>query len=92
MKSDTTEPNLRSTYQDYQRISESPVQVDGRAAVRRDFTGLMDGVEWHGVSVRVAEGNTVFGIIGLTSAETFQFQQALLNKIINSFRFLPGKP
>jgi hypothetical protein len=92
LKNDTTEANLRQTYQDYQAISESPTKLDGRPAVRRDFQGLMDGVEWHGVSVRVAEGNTVFGIIGLTSAETFQFQQALLNKIINSYRFLPGKP
>ena len=92
LKRDTTETNLRSTYQDYQRLSESPMQLDGRSAVRRDFTGLMEGVEWHGVSVRVTEGNTVFGILGLTSAETFQFQQALLNKIINSFRFLPVKP
>jgi hypothetical protein len=92
LKRDTTETNLRSTYQDYQRLSESPMQLDGRPAVRRDFTGLMEGVEWHGVSVRVTEGDTVFGILGLTSAETFQFQQALLNKIINSFRFLPVKP
>jgi len=92
LKNDTTEASLRQTYQDYQAISESPTKLDGRPAVRHDFTGLMDGVEWHGVSVRVAEGNTVFGIMGLTSAETFQFQQALLNKIINSFRFLSGKP
>lgn len=92
LKRDTTETNLRSTYQDYQRLSESPLQLDGRPALRHDFTGLMEGVEWHGVSVRVAEGNTAFGILGLTSAETFQFQQALLNKIINSYRFLPGKP
>ena len=92
LKNDTTEANLRQTYQDYQAISESPTKLDGRPAVRRDFRGLMDGVEWHGVSVRVAEGNTVFGIMGLTSAETFQFQQALLNKIINSFRFLSVRP
>jgi hypothetical protein len=92
LKRDTTETNLRSTYQDYQRLSESPMQLDGRPAVRRDFTGLMEGVEWHGVSVRVVEGKMVFGMLGLTSAETFQFQQALLNKMINSFRFLPGKP
>jgi hypothetical protein len=92
LKRDTTETNLRSTYQDYRRLSESLIQLDGRPTVRRDFTGLMDGVEWHGVSIRVAEGNTIFGILGLTSAETFQFQQALLSKIINSFRFLPVKP
>jgi hypothetical protein len=91
LKRDTTETNLRSTYQDYQRLSESSLQLDGRPGVRRDFTGVMEGAEWHGVSVHVVEGNTVFGILGLTSAETFQFQQALLNKIINSFRFLPGE-
>jgi len=92
LKRDTTEASLRHTYEDYQRLSESPVQLDGRPAVRRDFTGLMDGLEWHGVSVHVARDNTVFGLIGLTSAESFEFQQAVLNKIINSFRFLPGKP
>jgi hypothetical protein len=92
LKRGTTETNLRSTYQDYQRLSESPLQLDGRPAVRRDFTGVMEGAEWHGVSVHVVEGNTVFGILGLTSAETFQFQQALLDKMINSFRFLPVKP
>ena len=92
LKRDTTEASLRHTYEDYQALSESSIQIDGRAALRREFQGLMDGVEWHGVSVRVARDNTVFGLIGLTSAETFQFQQALLNKIINSYRFLPGKP
>jgi len=92
LKRDTTEASLRHTYEDYQALSESSIQIDGRAALRREFQGLMDGVEWHGVSVRVARDNTVFGLIGLTSAETFQFQQALLNKIISSFRFRTGKP
>jgi hypothetical protein len=92
LKRDTTEASLRHTYEDYQALSESSIQIDGRAALRREFQGLMDGVEWHGVSVRVPRDNTVFGLIGLTSAETFQFQQALLDKIINSYRFLPGKP
>ncbi|MFB3920694.1 MAG: hypothetical protein ACE145_03185 [Terriglobia bacterium] len=89
LKSATTEAGLRHTYENYQALSESAVQVAGRPALRRDFKGLMEGAEWHGMSVRVAQGNTVFGIIGLTSAETYQFQQALLNKIINSFRFIP---
>ncbi len=88
LKSGTTEAGLRHTYEDYQAVSESSVQLDGRSAFRRDFKGLMEGAEWHGMSVRIAQGNTVFGITGLTSAETYQFQQALLNKIINSFRFL----
>jgi len=92
LESGAAEANLRQTYQEYQQDSESPAQVDGHAAVRRAFQGVLEGVEWHGVAVHVARGNTLFGLIGLTSAETYEFQQALLNKIINSFHFLPGKP
>ena len=33
-------------------------------------------------------GLTVFGIVGLTSAETHEFQQAIFNKMIRSFHFL----
>ena len=98
LKSDEAEARLRRTYQDFQKLSEEPGQCDGHPAVRRTFQGVLDGVEWHGTAVHVARGNTVFGIIGLTSAEMYQFQQAVLNKIINSFHFLPassetpGKP
>jgi len=92
LESDAAEANLRQTYQDYQQDSESPAQVDGHAAVRRAFQGVLEGVEWHGIAVHVARGNTLFGLIGLTSAETYEFQQALLNKIINSFHFLAVKP
>lgn len=88
LSDDSVEANLRRTYEDYKKIQEAPAQVDGLPALRRDFTGVIDGVEWHGVSVRVARGTTVFGIIGLTSAETYRFQQAVFNKIIKSFRFV----
>lgn len=92
-KNDSAETKLRSTYQEYHKLLESPAQLDGRPAIRRVFRGVIDGVEWHGLSVHVARGNAVFGIIGLTSAETYQFQQALFNKIINSFHFLaPASP
>ena len=87
LKSDATQANLRRTYEDYQLLDQSTLQVDGRPAVRRDFTGVLDGAEWHGVSVHLAQGNAAFGIIGLTSSELFQFQQAVLNKIIRSFHF-----
>jgi hypothetical protein len=90
LKSDEAEARLRRTYQDFQKLSEEPGQCDGRPAVRTAFQGVLDGVEWHGVAVHVARGNTVFGIIGLTSAEMYQFQQAVLNKVINSFHFLPA--
>jgi len=88
LKTDQVEARLRRTYQEFQKLSEEPVQCGGHPAIRRAFKGVLDDVEWHGIAVHVAHGNTVFGIIGLTSAETFQFQQAVIGKIINSFRFL----
>jgi hypothetical protein len=87
-KSDSAETKLRSTYQEYHKLLESPTELGGQPAIRRVFNGVIDGIEWHGVSVHLAQGNAVFGIIGLTSAETYQFQQALFNKIMNSFHFL----
>jgi hypothetical protein len=93
LSDDRVEAGLRSTYQDYKQLSQSPALVDGLRALRRTFTGVMDGAEWHGVSVRIEQGNTVFGIIGLTSAETYLFQQAVFNKMIRSFHFLgPSEP
>jgi len=90
LKSDIVESNLRTIYQDYKKLSETETQIDGRPAIRRDFTGLIDGAEWHGVAVRVVQGSTVYGIVGMTSAETFQFQEAVFNKIVKSFHFLPA--
>jgi hypothetical protein len=90
LKDESAEARLRSAYQSYQKFSEEPTQCDGRAAIRTTFKGILDGVEWHGIAVHVANANTVFGIIGLTSADMFQFEQAVLNKIIRSFRFLPS--
>jgi hypothetical protein len=94
LKADRVIGALRRTYQEFQRLSEEPTQCDGHPAIRRTFTGVLDGAEWHGIAVHVAEGNTVFGIIGLTSAELSGFQQAVLNKIIKSFHFVtpPSSP
>lgn len=92
LSDDRVEANLRRTYQDYKKLAETTAEVDGLPALRREFTGVIDGVEWHGVSVRVARGNTVFGIVGLTSAETYRFYQAVINKIIKSFHFITPAP
>lgn len=93
LKSESVEERLRKTYQDYQKLSETSIEVGGRPAVRRTFKGVVDGVEWHGISLHLAQGHAVFGIVGLTSAETFQFQQGIFTKIMNSFRFLaPNAP
>ncbi|MBZ5515738.1 MAG: hypothetical protein LAN62_13030 [Acidobacteriia bacterium] len=92
LKRDAVEVNLRRTYEDYRVLGQSSLQLDGRPALRRDFTGVLEGTEWHGVSVRLAQGNTAFGIIGLTSSDMFEFQQAVLDKIIRSFHFLSVPP
>ncbi len=92
LNADRADARLRQTYQEYQKISETSIEVDHHPAVRRVFKGVLDGAEWHGISVHFARGNMVFGIIGLTSAEDFQFQQALFNKIIGSFHFLESPP
>ena len=88
LTSDQVEAKLRQTYQEYHRISEEAFECDGETATRRTFTGIVDGAEWHGVAVHVIHGTTVYGIIGLTSAETFQFQEAIFNKVIKTFHFL----
>jgi len=92
LTTDQVEAKLRQTYQDYRRLSEQPFECDGQTATRQSFTGVLDGAEWHGVAVHLIHGNMVFGIIGLTSAETFQFQEAIFNKIIRTFHFLTPAP
>ena len=92
LKNNQIEARLRHTYQDYKKLTEESVQFDSHPAIRRAFQGVLDGAEWHGTAVHVARGNTVFGILGLTSAETFGFQQAIFSKIISSFHFMPPSP
>ena len=89
LTSDQVEAKLRQTYQEYHRLSEEDFECDGQQATRRIFTGVLEGTEWHGVAVHVIRGNMVFGIIGLTSAETFQFQEAIFNKIVKTLHFFP---
>jgi hypothetical protein len=88
LKSDATDVNLRATYQNYRKVSEASVEIHGFPAIRREFEGELDGALWRGVALRIAKDKTVFGVVGLTSAETLQFHEAVLNKILNSFRFI----
>jgi hypothetical protein len=88
LSNDQVEAGLRQTYQEYHRISENDFELDGQPATRRTFTGLLEGAEWHGVAVHVIHGNMVFGIIGLTSAENFRFEEAIFNKVVKSLHFL----
>ncbi len=92
LRDDRVDARLRSTYQDYHQLSQTSLDVDGLPAVRTRFTGVLDNVEWHGVSVRVARGSTVFGIVGLTSSPMYNFQLAVFRKIVKTFRFVSSPP
>lgn len=92
LKNDHVEERLKQTYPEYRKISETSAQLSGFPATRRAFVAVIDGAEWRGATVHFARGNTMFGITGLTSAEAIEFQQAVLNKIINSFHFLDPAP
>jgi len=61
LKQSRLEQSLRGVYQEYQQLLETPAQVDGRPAIRREFKGVMDGAEWHGVSAHLARDRTAFG-------------------------------
>ena len=78
---------LRRTYRNYRVISDEEFTVDGREAIRRTFRGILDGVDWYGMAVHVKSDDAVIGIIGLTSAESYQFKQAVFNKIVKTFHF-----
>ena len=81
------EAKLRQTYREYRVLGEEKVTVDGRAGVRTRFFGVLDGIDWYGMAVHVSDDSGECGIIGLTCAETFQFKQAVFNKIVRTFRF-----
>ena len=87
LTSSESDAKLRETYQEYRLISEEPFVCDGKTATRRSFTGILEGAEWHGVAVHVIQGDMVFGITGLTVAETYQFQEAIFNKIFKTLHF-----
>jgi hypothetical protein len=88
LKNDGVEANIRNACQDYKKLSETDTEVSGLPAIRHDFSGVMEGAEWHGIALRVAQGRTVYGILGMTSADSYQFQEAVLNKIVKTFHFL----
>ena len=87
LRGQAIERKLRRTYRNYQLLEDEDFIVDGRPAVRRTFRGVLDGMDWYGMAVHVRRDKSVFGIIGLTSAESFQFKQAVFKKIVRTFHF-----
>jgi len=78
---------LRQNYTEFATGPEQQVQIAGRPAIRRTFSGVAGGYEWHGLVVNLANGAEHYGIIGITRDESFQFKEGVISKIVNSFRF-----
>jgi hypothetical protein len=78
---------LKKLYSDYESKPEEQIEVAGLPAIRHSFSGNVDGKQWHGIVVNLADGPIHYGIIGLTSEENYQFKGTVLSKMIASFRF-----
>lgn len=81
------ENSLRQKYSEYAVQPEEHIRVAQRDAIRRSFSGMAGGQEWHGAVVNLADGVNHYGIIGVTRDEAFKFKEGVLAKIIASFRF-----
>ncbi len=78
---------LKKLYADFEMQPEEQIDVSGRPAIRRTFSGKANDREWHGMVVNLADNQIHYGIIGLTSEENYQFKSSVLGKIVASFRF-----
>jgi hypothetical protein len=78
--------SLKKVYSDFEMQPEEPVEVAGRPAIRRAFSGSAAGRAWHGMVVNLAEGQVHYGMIGMTSEENFLFKSTVLGKIVASFQ------
>jgi hypothetical protein len=78
--------SLKKVYSDFEIQPEEQIEVAGRPAIRRGFSGTAGGRVWHGMVVNLAEGQVHYGLIGLTSEENYQFKSSVLEKIVASFR------
>jgi hypothetical protein len=80
------ETSLKKVYSDFEMQPEEQIEVAGRPATRRAFSGSAAGRVWHGMLVNLAEGQVQYGLIGMTSEENFQFKSTVLGKIVTSFQ------
>ncbi len=78
--------SLKRMYSDFEMQPEEQIEVAGRPAIRRAFSGSAAGRVWHGMVVNLADNQVHYGMIGLTSEENFQFKASVLGKIVASFR------
>lgn len=82
-----SERGMAKSYAKYRKLSETPVTVNGLPAIRRTFTGDIDGTDWYGLVVYFARDQEQFAIVGLTTGELHDFTEGLFRKVVNTFEF-----
>lgn len=82
------ERQMARSYGNYRRISETRITVNGLPAVRRTFTGDIDGNDWYGLATYFARDQEQYSIVGLTTGELHDFTEGLFRKVVNTFEFL----
>ena len=60
---------LRMSYSEFVAKPEDRIRVAGRPAIRRRFSGMAAGHEWHGLVVNLTDGPAHYGLIGVTRHE-----------------------
>ena len=78
--------SLKKVYSDFEMQPEEQIEVAGRPAIRQAFSGSAAGRAWHGMVVNLADNRAHYGLIGMTSEESFQFKSTVLGKIVASFQ------
>jgi hypothetical protein len=85
-----TERRLGEIYENYRSLGDEATTVAGLPAVSRRFRGTVEGRDWSGRVVWVAQGSDVFTIFGMTYADSdlIQIQENVIARTIASLEFI----
>jgi hypothetical protein len=85
-----TERRLGEIYENYRSLGDEATTVAGLPAVSRRFRGTVEGRDWSGRVVWVAQGGDVFTIFGMTYADSdlIQIQENVIARTIASLEFI----
>ncbi len=84
------EKGLLDTYANYLKLQETPTALAGSNGIVRRFQGNVDDALWKGEAVYLARDGVLYTIMGVSrSLDPNEFDQAIVTRVIRSFRFLP---
>ncbi|HEY4683048.1 MAG TPA: hypothetical protein VIH17_07335 [Candidatus Acidoferrales bacterium] len=84
------EKSLLDTYANYLKLQETATALAGAKGILRRFQGNVDDALWKGEAVYLARDGILYTIMGVSrSLDPNEFDQAIVTRVIRSFRFLP---